>query len=96
MTTNIFIDCLNVTDDNDFYPLFAEQAQLDEHFGANLDALWDVLTTDSSLPVIIRFDNFQSALHAKSLKPIIKLIKEANIELNGAIRLEINHFKTKV
>lgn len=89
MTTIILIDCLKVREGSDFYPLFAAQAQLDTHFGANLDALWDVLTANLPLPTVIRFVHFQSTLHAQPLKPIIMLIEEAVIELHGALRLEL-------
>lgn len=90
MTTHIIIDCRNINNEGDFYSVFADQIPLNTHFGANLDALWDVLTTDLSLPILIRLNNFNSFLHSNSLKPIINLIDEARIELNGEIELQLN------
>lgn len=90
MKTEILIDCQSIADDNDFYAQFAAQLQLDDHFGANLDALWDVLTTDLPLPIRIKFINFQSAVHAEALDKVIQVIREAQIELQGSLKLEFN------
>lgn len=90
MTTLILIDCQRLTDDKDFYAQFAEQLQLDGHFGANLDALWDVLTTELALPIKIKFNHFESTLHTETLEKIIEVIKEAQVELGEGINLEFN------
>ncbi len=40
---------------NDFYIVAKRELQLPEHFGNNLDALWDCITGDMELPAFIRF-----------------------------------------
>ena len=40
----IIFDFSTLADRDAFYHQFAQQFQLDEAFGNNLDALWDVLT----------------------------------------------------
>lgn len=39
------------------YDLLAAELKLPAHFGRNLDALWDVLTTDVAGPVEIVWEN---------------------------------------
>jgi len=41
----------------DFYALAKTELNLPEHFGNNLDALWDCLTGDLELPVVVQFVN---------------------------------------
>ncbi len=40
----------------EFYDVISQKLSLPEHFGRNLDALWDVLTTDVKGPVEIIWD----------------------------------------
>lgn len=52
----IIFDFSTLADRDAFYHQFAQQFQLDEAFGNNLDALWDVLTGEIELPVNIVSD----------------------------------------
>lgn len=52
----IIFDFSTLADRDAFYYQFAQQFQLDEAFGNNLDALWDVLTGEIELPVNIVSD----------------------------------------
>ena len=46
---------------DDIYQELARQLELPEHFGGNLDALWDCLTTDVEGPVEIILEDQSSA-----------------------------------
>ncbi|WMT14251.1 barstar family protein [Serratia fonticola] len=71
-----------------FYRHFAERFALGEGFGANLDALWDVVTGDISLPVEIEFLNL-NARSKRRFGAIILLFEEAEEELEGNLRFNI-------
>lgn len=71
-----------------FYRHFAEQFAVGEEFGANLDALWDVVTGDIALPVEIEFLNL-SARSKRRFAAIILLFEEAEEELEGKLRFNI-------
>ena len=71
-----------------FYRDFAHKFALDEGFGANLDALWDVVTGDISLPVEIEFLNL-NARSKRRFGAIILLFEEAEEELEGNLRFNI-------
>jgi ribonuclease inhibitor len=71
-----------------FYRQFADKFALGEGFGANLDALWDVVTGDISLPVEIEFANLNAG-HQRRFGAIILLFEEAEEELEGSLRFNI-------
>lgn len=65
-----------------FYKIFAEKLNLSEHFGANLDALWDVITGEIELPFEIIFEKMQLE-QLLEFEEIIRLLEEASIEMEG-------------
>ncbi len=52
----------------EFYDVISLKLSLPEHFGRNLDALWDVLTTDVKGPVEIIWE--ESAVSRQAMGPI--------------------------
>ncbi len=66
----------------EFYDVISRKLSLPEHFGRNLDALWDVLTTDVEGPVEIIWE--ESAVSRKAMGPvydrIAALLKEVQKE----------------
>ncbi len=50
---------------DEFYSELAKKLRFPEHFGRNLDALWDVLTTDVKGPVELAWED--SKLSKKSM-----------------------------
>lgn len=72
-----------------FYRLFAERFALGEGFGANLDALWDVVTGDIGLPIEIDFLNLNTR-RKRRFGAIILLFEEAEEELDGKLRFNIH------
>lgn len=71
-----------------FYRDFAHKFALGEEFGANLDALWDVVTVDIGLPVEIEFIHL-NARSKRRFGAIILLFEEAEEELDGSLRFNI-------
>lgn len=53
----IYIDFTDIGDYEDFYTQLKEKIQLPEHFGDNLDALFDIITGDLEMPLHIEFVN---------------------------------------
>lgn len=69
MTTAI-INFEKIGSFDDFYKILAQELRLPDYFGENLDALWDLLTGDLSLPAHIQFTN----MALNQLEPFDKLI----------------------
>ena len=53
----IYIDFLEIGDYEDFYAQLKEKLPLPEHFGDNLDALFDVITGELEMPLHLEFVN---------------------------------------
>ncbi len=45
----------------DFYDVLAKRLAFPSHFGRNLDALWDFLSTDQEKPLTIRWINSEES-----------------------------------
>ncbi|AYY79383.1 barstar family protein [Proteus vulgaris] len=79
----VIFDFKMLADRDAFYRDFALQFQLDEHFGNNLDALWDALVGDIELPVKIIFKHLP--YHSSDFQPLVALMQEAQNELGKAL-----------
>ncbi len=64
----------------DFYTVARRELELPEHFGANLDALWDCLTGDISLPVSVQFVHL-SMNQLETFEKLIQLLEDVAAEL---------------
>jgi len=53
----IYIDFSEIGDEEDFFAQLREKLSLPEHFGNNLDALYDTITGDLEMPLRIEFVN---------------------------------------
>ena len=53
----VYIDFLEIGDYEDFYAQLKEKLTLPEHFGDNLDALFDVVTGELEMPLHLEFVN---------------------------------------
>ena len=51
----VYIDFLEIGDYEDFYAQLKEKLTLPEHFGDNLDALFDVITGELEMPLHLEF-----------------------------------------
>lgn len=79
----VIFDFKTLADRNAFYHNFALQFELDDNFGDNLDALWDVLVGEIALPVRIVFKHFPH--HSHEFQPLVELMQEAQNELGKAL-----------
>ncbi|MBI6529442.1 barstar family protein [Proteus vulgaris] len=79
----VIFDFKMLADRDAFYRDFALQFQLDEQFGNNLDALWDVLMGEIKLPVKIIFKHLPH--HSSDFQPLVELMQEAQNELGKAL-----------
>ena len=55
----VYIDFLEIGDYEDFYAQLKEKLTLPEHFGDNLDALFDVITGELEMPLHLEFVNMR-------------------------------------
>ncbi|WP_426479591.1 barstar family protein [Chryseobacterium sp. CBSDS_008] len=53
----VYIDFTDIGDYEDFYAQLKEKIQLPEHFGDNLDALFDTVTGGLEMPLHLEFVN---------------------------------------
>jgi len=86
----ISFDFRYIADRNEFYRQFAAKCQLGEEFGANLDALWDVLTGELALPLEIRLLHLHQHTHSAQFAAIIATLEEAVEELDGSLQLTLS------
>ena len=90
----IIFDFSTWADRDAFYHQFGQQFQLDEAFGNNLDALWDVLTGEIELPVNIVFRH--APHHSRTFQPIIEIMQEVQETLGKELfRFHCEHKKAK-
>lgn len=85
----VTFDFHHIADVPAFYREFSHQFALDEHFGANLDALWDVVTGGIGLPVEIEFIHLNAA-KKRRFGALILLFEAAEEELYGELLFNIN------
>lgn len=65
-----------------FYDELSRQLSLPEHFGRNLDALWDVLATDIEGPfdIIWQHADVSKKAMGKDFESVLKLLHEVSTE----------------
>ncbi len=85
----ITLDCQQVQTLADFYRLFSQKFNLGCGFGANLDALWDVLTGEISLPVHITLRHVRNHPCEADLRRIIAVMEQAVQETEGAFSVRV-------
>lgn len=72
---------------DDFYLVAKRELGLPEHFGKNLDALWDSLTGDLALPLSVQFVNL-TMTQLETFEKLISLFEEAAEELGDNFTFE--------
>ncbi|MTD25843.1 barstar family protein [Erwinia sorbitola] len=85
----VTIDLQHVTDTEEFYRQFAHKFDLG-YFGANLDALWDMLTAGIPLPVRITLRHLDNHPQQAALERIVSVMQEAEQETGGAFSVRIS------
>ena len=78
----IYIDFLNIGDYEDFYAQLKEKLTLPEHFGDNLDALFDVITGELEMPLHLEFVNM-SVEQLEIFEDLLTTLEDAEEEVEG-------------
>lgn len=76
----IYIDFLQIGDYEDFYAQLKEKLPLPEHFGDNLDALYDVITGELEMPLHIEFVNM-SVEQLEIFEDLLTTLEDAEDEV---------------
>lgn len=75
----IYIDFAEIGDYDDFYAQLKEKITLPEHFGDNLDALYDVISCDIELPLHLEFVNM-SVEQLENFEDLLTTLEDATDE----------------
>ncbi len=78
----IYIDFLEIGDYEDFYAQLKEKLTLPEHFGDNLDALFDVITGELEMPLQLEFVNM-SVEQLEIFEDLLTTLEDAEEEVEG-------------
>ena len=78
----IYIDFLEIGDYEDFYAQLKEKLSLPEHFGDNLDALFDVITGELEMPLHLEFVNM-SVEQLEIFEDLLTTLEDAEEEVEG-------------
>ena len=76
----VYIDFLEIGDYEDFYAQLKEKLTLPEHFGDNLDALFDVITGELEMPVHLEFVNM-SVEQLEIFEDLLTTLEDAEDEV---------------
>lgn len=77
----IYIDFAEIGDEEDFYAQLKEKAELLEHFGENLDALYDSITGELALPLHLEFVNM-SVEQLEIFEDLLETLENINDEID--------------
>lgn len=77
-----YIDFADLGDYEDFYSVLKEKLKLPEHFGDNLDALYDSITGFVELPLHIEFVNM-SVDQLETFEDLLATLEDAEEETEG-------------
>ncbi len=76
----VYIDFLEIGDYDDFYAQLKEKLTLPEHFGHNLDALFDVITGELEMPLHLEFVNM-SVEQLEIFEDLLTTLEDAEDEV---------------
>ena len=79
---DIYIDFLEIGDYEDFYAQLKEKLTLPNHFGDNLDALFDVITGELEMPLHLEFVNM-SVEQLEIFEDLLTTLEDAEEEVEG-------------
>jgi ribonuclease inhibitor len=77
----VYIDFLEIGDYEDFYAQLKEKLTLPEHFGDNLDALFDVITGELEMPLHLEFVNM-SVEQLEIFEDLLTTLEDAEDEVD--------------
>lgn len=76
----VYIDFLEIGDYEDFYAQLKEKLTLPEHFGDNLDSLFDVITGELEMPLHLEFVNM-SVEQLEIFEDLLTTLEDAEDEV---------------
>ena len=76
----VYIDFLEIGDYDDFYAQLKEKLTLPEHFGDNLDALFDVITGELEMPLHLELVNM-SVEQLEIFEDLLTTLEDAEDEV---------------
>lgn len=76
----VYIDFLEIGDYEDFYAQLKEKLTLPEHFGDNLDALFDIITGELEMPLHLEFVNL-SVEQLEIFEDLLTTLEDAEDEV---------------
>lgn len=82
MDKTIYIDFSEIGDEEDFYQQLGEKILLPDYFGANLDALVDVISGNLALPLHLEFVNM-SVEQLESFEDLLETLETLENEVEG-------------
>ncbi|MCG7378591.1 barstar family protein [Paenibacillus sp. ACRSA] len=70
---------------DELHAILQEKLELGEHYGRNLDALWDCLTGEVSMPITIQWVHFEKSKQVLGgyADQVIDLMREVEEEIEG-------------
>ena len=78
----IYIDFSEIGNEEDFFAQLREKLSLPEHFGNNLDALYDTITGDLEMPLRIEFVNM-NVEQLEHFEDLLTTLEDAEDETEG-------------
>ncbi|MBY0215106.1 barstar family protein [Paenibacillus illinoisensis] len=80
----VIIDGNDIHGKEELHDIFQAKLGLDDSYGRNLDALWDVITGFISIPLTIQWVNFEAsrAVLGEYADQLLELMREAEEELD--------------
>ncbi|WP_128101828.1 barstar family protein [Paenibacillus sp. DCT19] len=81
----IQIDGEQLSARDELHDMLQAQLELGEHYGRNLDALWDCLTGEVSMPLTIQWFHFEKSRQVLGgyADQVIDLMREVEEEIEG-------------
>ncbi len=76
----VYINFLEIGDYENFYAQLKEELTLPEHFGDNLDALFDVITGELEMPLHLEFVNM-SVEQLEIFEDLLTTLEDAEDEV---------------
>ncbi|KAA8745825.1 MULTISPECIES: barstar family protein [Paenibacillus] len=83
--SNIQIDGYHIHSKEELHQVLQNQLELDENYGRNLDALWDVLTGAVSMPLTVQWLGFEKSkeILGDYADQVIELLRDVEAEIQG-------------
>lgn len=87
----VVLEGSKLTDRKVLHKILKKELRFPEYYGENLDALWDCLTTDIEMPVVIEWIDFQISkkLLGDYAESTLKIFQTAEKSTGGRVQIKI-------